>query len=344
MRRSWLPPLLIGLIALLWQTAQLRAAPRQVVVLEGQFRGELRAEERARIGDALWAALDRLGLRRVADIDREAILSGEAELRGCLMRDECLERLGHLLEATHAIGVVLTRTAPTAFQLEVRLFDVDVGEDGAAIKWSCTACGVEQVARHLDTLVESAVQKDAERPRATLLVRSVPPNADVQIDGRKVGFTELVRHVFAGPHDVVVSLPGMAPERTHLDLSGEQRLHLSFSLGVPRPIPLSRPLLVPVPVRTSEVQTVNKGPHGRSRWKLWVGIPLAVVGAAVGVLGATTLGLNGHCATEMDGRCLERYAGSGIGGAEVGIGGVLFGVGAGLIIREGVEQSRARRE
>src|SRR5205085_1191987 len=102
---------------------------------------------------------------------------------------------------------------------------------GAEVSWSCTACGMEEVARKLDGLVEGAVQQDHERPRATLLLRSVPPNADVQIDGRKVGFTEMERSVFAGRHEIVVSRLSLAPEHMVVDVSGEQRLQITFTLG-----------------------------------------------------------------------------------------------------------------
>lgn len=326
------------------------AAPRttQVVVLETRTAGEVRAEDRARIGDALWAALDRLGIRRVADGDREAVLQGGGGLRACLDRDECQERLGRLLEATHVIGVGLTRTAPTAFRLEVQLFDVDVGERGAAIDWSCTACSIEDVAHKLDSLVESTVQKDHERARATLIVRSTPPNADVQVDGRKLGYTELEHRVFAGPHELIVTYPGMAPERMRIEVAGEQRLVLHFQPGQPGEKDASPPAppiagegKSPPPIVVPAPDAGHAGEPGRSRWKLGLGIPLMLLGVAGGGLGVATLVLDGHCA---DAGCAHAYDGKPWGYIEAGIGAGLLAVGVTLVAVDVVQQRRAHRQ
>ncbi len=345
MRRSILLPLLLAIPVLLSSPGPAAAArPAQVVVLETRSQGDLRAQDRARLGDAVWAALDRLGMRRVGDTDREAILSGEADLRTCMDRDECQERLGRLLEATHVIGVSVTRTAPTAFRMQVRLFDVDVGQDGARLDWNCTACSVEDVARKLDSLVDDAVQKDHERPRATLVVRSNPPNADVQIDGRKIGFTELEHHVFAGPHDLVVSRPELVPERTHIDVSGEQRLTLSLNL-TPRTLPLvarPNPAVGPTTSQAPPPQPLQSEGR-RARWMLGLGIPLLVAGAGVVGLGATSLALDGRCA---DARCTYNtgniYRTGTVGIIELAVGAVAVAGGIALIATDAQKQRKAR--
>lgn len=338
-----LPPLLLFLFGLLpsARAAALRSA--QVVVLETRTAGDVRPEERARLGDALWAALDRLGLRRVPDTDREAVLQGEAGLRACLDRDDCLERLGRLLEATHVISAQVVRTAPTAYKVEVRLFDVDVGQNGALIEWSCTGCGIEDVGGKLDTLVESAVQKDNERPRATLLIRSSPPNADVQIDGRKVGFTELERRVFAGPHDIVVSLDrlGLSPEHMHIEVSAEQRLVLSLSPGPPQKVEKPEPVAQPSPVLVP-VPPPARGVERHSRWKLGLGIPLLVAGLGVGGLGVASLLLDGRC-IDNSMPCDKVFDSKLAGYIEIGVGAAAAVTGVALIIADGVEERRLQR-
>lgn len=327
------PPLILLFLLLLPLTSLLPRAARaaQVVVLEPRARGDLRSEERARLGDALWAALDRLGLRRVSDADRDAVLQGEVGLRACLERDECLERLGRLLEAAHVIGVSLERTAPGAHKLSVRLFDVDVGQDGAVVDWTCAACSVEDVARQLDGLVEAAVQKDRQRPRGVLVLRSTPPNADVQIDGRRVGFTELERPIFAGPHEVVVSRLGLSPEHLRIDIGAEQRLLLSLSLNPPG----VRPAAPPVAERTgpgTSALTKTPDPDGpqrprRSYVGLGVGIPLTLLGLGGVGLGVTSLLLDGT-SPAGDSRVYNTRT---LGYIEIGVGAAVAAVGIGLI-------------
>lgn len=329
------PPLILLFLLLLPLTSLLPRAARaaQVVVLEPRARGDLRSEERARLGDALWAALDRLGLRRVSDADRDAVLQGEVGLRACLERDECLERLGRLLEAAHVIGVSLERTAPGAHKLSVRLFDVDVGQDGAVVDWTCAACSVEDVARQLDGLVEAAVQKDRQRPRGVLVLRSTPPNADVQIDGRRVGFTELERPIFAGPHEVVVSRLGLSPEHLRIDIGAEQRLLLSLSLNPPGVRPTA-----PVAERTGPgnatsalTQTPDldapQRPRRRSYVGLGVGIPLTLLGLGGMGLGVTSLLLDGT-SPAGDTRVYNTRT---LGYIEIGAGAAVAAVGIGLI-------------
>jgi hypothetical protein len=349
MRRSTvLLPILLPVLCL-WAADPARAAPRlsQVVVLETRTSGDVRTEDRARIGDALWAALDRLGLRRVPDSDREAVLSGEVGLRGCLDRDECLERLGRLLEATHVIGIALSRTAPTAYKAEIRVFDVDVGLHAAQLDWSCTACSLEDVARKIDSLVEGAVQKDHARPRATLVIRSVPPNADVKIDGKSVGATEVERRVFAGVHDILVQNPRLSlhPEQMRVEVAGEQRLHLLFSLGerVRVAEPAERPP-EPVPVQPAPAPTIEKPPppriERRSRWKLGLGVPLFLVGLAGAGLGAASLALDGRCADEP--ACGKVFDTRLPGIIEASVGGALLVTGVVLLAADGAEQRRLK--
>lgn len=321
MRTSKLLPLLLFVFAVLCPSA---ARAVQVVLLEPQTRGELPPEDRARIGDALWAALDRLGLRRVPDADRDAVLQGEAGLRACLGRDECLERLGHLLEAAHVISVRVERTAPAAHSLSLRFFDVEVGQDDASDQWSCTSCKIDDVGRQLDTMIEAAWRAAERRPRATLVLRSTPPNADVQIDGRKVGFTELERPVFAGEHDVVVSRVGLAPEHLRINLAAGQRLVLALSLTPPTARPLARGA---VDARALTQTAVNERPR-RSYGGIIAGVPLLVLGLGGVGLGVTSLVLDGSCAATP---CTRVYDTRLYGYIEVGAGAVLSALGIGLI-------------
>lgn len=348
MRLSTVCALLLCLVCSLGFGEAATAAPKwpQVVVLETRAPRDLPPAELLRLGDALWAALDRLGLRRVADSDREAILAGEEGLRACLDRDECQEKLGRLLEATHVIGVQLLRGTPAGYRLDLHLFDADVGQMGATASFSCAACKVEEVARQLEGLVESAVARDRERPRGTIVVRTSPPNAEVKLDGRPVGFSELERRVFAGPHDLLVSRVGLWPERMRLEVSGDQRLVVSLSLATRvEPAPAVGAQSVPlVPSRNGSGPAGFVSVPGSRRWLavgLGVGLPLMLGGAAMGVFGGTYLYANGRCVDTPPG-CTRVYSSLLPGALLTGFGAAAFVTGA-VLLGKGVHAGRAQK-
>src|SRR5262245_58644160 len=70
----------------------------EAVVLDAKIVGQLGKEEKARLDAAVTRALDEAQLQVVPPPNRDAILSGEPELRDCFW-SECQDRIGRLLSA-----------------------------------------------------------------------------------------------------------------------------------------------------------------------------------------------------------------------------------------------------
>ena len=172
--------------------------------------------------------------------------------------------------------------------------------------------------------------------RGVLVLRSTPPNADVQIDGRRVGFTELERPIFAGPHEVVVSRLGLSPEHLRIDIGAEQRLLLSLSLNPPGVRPTAPPVAERTGPGTSALtQTPDLDAAQRPRRSyvgLGVGIPLTLLGLGGVGLGVTSLLLDGT-SPAGDTRVYNTRT---LGYIEIGAGAAVAAVGvAGLVPRLG---------
>lgn len=156
------------------------------------------------------------GLSAVDEAELAALWGAEPELRGCSSA-ECQERLGQMVGARVVVRAGATeKKLPTRnsgvplgnWRLSANVFEVTVGEVGASGDADCSSCTQAQAEEVLAGLVCQQVQAAAARPRGIVELRSVPPRADVFINGRRLGFTPYARPAFAGKHDVAVARLG----------------------------------------------------------------------------------------------------------------------------------------
>lgn len=342
------------------------------VVLEPKVEGALGGDEKGHLEAAVVDALRGAQLQVVPGADREAILDGEPELRGC-RTDECQDRIGRLLSAQTVVTWELKRSggggapAPVvpstpaspagkgkggknggpkaapgepppaplltdekgSWQFTVSVFNVAIGAVGDKESAECSRCNVLQARTLLGELVKKAVLLDAARARGTIEVTSTP-NADVAVDGRKLGFTPYKRPAFAGKHEITVSRTGYKShhETINVEEGRKKAVQVTLKQG-----------------SDQEIRTV-RGP--RPVWRIAVGAA-AIGGAALMIgFGGSALSVNGKCVegTEPDGPCpttpvanmmveTRRFATTGLGAGLVSVGAAMAVAGAVLIALPG---------
>lgn len=320
-----------------------RAPATLAAMLEPKIEGDLTKEEQLRLETAVTEGLRRAELDVSPPMEREAILSGEPELRGCRSED-CQERIGRLLGAqsvlTHTWQFQRIGAAPAApepapagvrprrrgavaaptpaapeskgnFTFSAALFNMSVGAIGVKEKTECKACSISDAEQKLTELVKQVVLLEAARPRGRVEVTSTPA-ADVLIDGRKVGFTPYKREAYVGKHELVVTRLGYKSEHQTLDVVEGKKAALSVTLKV-------------------GVDEVGPTPEElrRRRNRLITRVVVGVVGVGVGLglvsVGAGALSVNGLPGLDAMGneRFDTKYNTLAPGGALIAVGSIL---------------------
>lgn len=329
------------------------------VVLESKVEGALGVDERGHLEAAVVDALRGAQLQVVPGADREAILDGEPELRGC-RTDECQDRIGRLLSAQTVVTWELKRSgggvaapgpvvpaAPVApagkgkghknggpraapgepppapllteekgsWQFTVSVFNVAIGAVGDKESAECSRCNVLQARTLLGELVKKAVLLDAARARGTIEVTSTP-NADVAVDGRKLGFTPYKRPAFAGKHEITVSRTGYKSHHETINVEEGRKKSVQVTLK---------------PGADKELREL-RGP--RPKWRIAAGAAAIGVGAVLVGFGASALSVNGQCIMEPVAParvCDQIYRTTGVG-AGLLVPGLLLAAGGAVLI------------
>jgi len=139
----------------------------------------------------------------------------------------------------------------------------------------CERCDAKELESIAGELVIALLRETQARTARTVLdVQTVPPGAQVELDGRIVGLSNLQHVVYPGPHSVAVSKAGYKPRTRNLEaLEGETtvvRVELEADLDAVAPGP------PPLPWPPRDVERPDRG----IRWAPW-----AVTGAGVAITG-----------------------------------------------------------
>jgi len=217
----------------------------------------------------------------------ELVLSAELATRqGCVQDDRCRAELGAQLAAD---VLVMGRIAKEDEAWVARLSTFDVGLDTftARDQVACARCGPKLLEQRLGQLVSSLLKAHRAFGRGTLIVHSRPAGAEVQLDQRRVGVTDLELTVAAGAHTVEVLRDGGATVVLAVEVASHERKLLELEL---RPAKPASTHLVP---RVAAVLPTISHPAGSDQHhgRLWLQI-LGGVALSGGVaLAATGVGL-----------------------------------------------------
>lgn len=269
-----LPLLLVWLLVWLLAAISTAQAAGSAVVQEPELSGSISEAARQTLDAAIADALKEQGFTLAREQERDSILLGESQLRDC-HTPLCLERLGRLLDvqlvAEYRVAVksrIDSEQARSDFELELTLFDVEVGAPGATVKNSCPRCTTAKAAGMLFELTKQAVFENAARSRGAIEIHSKPTNATVFVDGTELGITPYKRGAFAGPHKLVVRHTGYRSQQVDLEVEEGKKRRLDLTL-----------------IAGSDPVDVAQKPLYK-KWWFWVAISGAAVAAGAITAGA----------------------------------------------------------
>lgn len=292
--------------------ALLRAGPAaaqvSVGVLDVSLGGELSADLRGPVEEALIAGLEARGLHVVGNRAlADALGVGHTDLSECTSAsclDDLAERAG-----VDAVVRIAVRGALNVYSLRLEALGLD-GERLAGVDGGCDICNHAELARAVD---EAARLLADDVPRTAAVMISVSPDdARITVDGERVAAGEV--SLAPGARIVEASAEGYAATSYVLEvrLGGHAEVHLELQ----RDIFGSRRAGGPDP----RAMTIAG----------WV---LVAVGAGTLAAGLVDIGIDGLCAggdRDEDGDCADIYTtlwpgvGLAIGGGAVAVTGVIL--------------------
>lgn len=281
------------------------------------------------ISAAAEGALAEAGLLPIAQKARDAILAATPSLRGCLGTLPCQEELAKLLSAQYLLELQLQGERVT-----LRLLDAEVGSWSVGREATCSGCSQDALAQRVLELSRDAVREALGRGRGTLQITAVP-EADVVVDGRRVGRTPLLRAALSGAHSVALHATGYLPHRVPVEVEDGKRhvIDVTLKTDAAPPVAAAAP---PPPVQRAEPapppppRPAAPAPS-RPRWRIGLGVATAIVGAGLLTFGSLALSINGQCGPASmpavpaaGGACDRSYQTGGPGGALIGGGATLI--------------------
>jgi hypothetical protein len=258
-----------------------------VVVLD-QYLGFGQVEQR-RLAQAVEEAVQ---AERLSPLSRELALeaAGEPEPGPCADERRCLLALAEKCEADYLLRVQVRKQAAD-WQLEMELFDVAVHEPAARGATPCAGCSLEQAQKSLATLFAPLYGKANGRPRGTLEVRSEPSDAELLLDGQRLGKTPYTAAVWTGARELVLRKKDHRDERLQVRINDGETAKLEARLQ-----PLEKPAPPPAP-RVEPRFELRR--DRRPTWRLAVGAGALGAGVLMIGLGSSAISFHGRCATDV---------------------------------------------
>ena len=287
-------------------------------------------EERATLRAAIERAARDAGVQLVPQTQIDQAAHTSKDLFDCFVEDRCRADLGLTLRA----GTILTGLISKedgAWTATLGLFDVEVATTAKSLQAACPKCGADAFAPRLAKLTSELIRADRQLGRGTIVVRTRPPGAQVRVDDRPVGSSNLEVAVVAGTHVVELRRDGGQPVSMPVEVRARERKPLEVTMPtVSQPVPVERPSKprVDEPPPTIVVPPPPPGvPEHRAWWKPQriAGVTILAAGIGLAIASIPLLAIDGKCSDE--GACIFKrdtatpgYAllGSGLGLAAVG--------------------------
>jgi hypothetical protein len=269
-------------------------------------------EDRRDWRDAIQRGVEGRGLQLISDANLHYVQSTSRELFDCFTEDRCRTEIGRRLQADLLLSGQISREKDELLA-NLSLFAVDLQMTVKNQVLHCPGCAPAVFRDRLVEAVNDLITADRGLSRATILVRTIPPEAAVRVDGRPAGIGELELIVTAGPHKLQAMHENHDPLLLDVELKPGERLPVELKLP-PKTVHVAPPI---APVKTSW-------------WTMRriAGVTMMAVGAAGIIVGAPLIAISGSCADNICYNFNDDKAG---GGALVGLGTALVAVG-GLVL------------
>lgn len=242
----------------------------------------------------------------------------QEELKRCLARADCVQRLLQRNKLEHALQVRVRQTAlPAANQTAAKAPDrtpdkaPELATDKAATqtlyRWefavtllrtglldparqqelSCSPCTEPQAMAALQDAVSRTLAVGLARARGTLAVSTSPAGAEVRRGDRLLGRTPLSLPAWADEYTLELRHPGHEPVRHTVRVEPEKTAAVEITMpAIPPPPPPALPPVAPPPPPLRW----ERGP--RPRWRLVLGGSVLFLGVALSAVGGLVLGIN----------------------------------------------------
>jgi hypothetical protein len=261
--------------------------------------------------DAIQGSVEGRGLQLISDANLHYVQSTSRELFDCFTEDRCRTEIGRRLQADLLLSGQISREKDELLA-NLSLFAVDLQMAVKNQVVHCPGCAPAVFRDRLVEAVNDLIISDRGLSRATLLVRTIPPEAAVRVDGRPAGIGELEVIVTAGRHKLQATHQNHDPLLVDVEVKPGERLPVELKL----------------PPRTAHVAVI--APVKTSWWTMRriAGVTMLAVGAAGIIAGAPLIAISGSCADNI---CYNFHNDKAAGGALVGLGTALMAVG-GLVL------------
>lgn len=344
------------LLALLGVSSVPLHATAQVLVLEGEYDGELQGDDIDAFNASLEAGLERGAPGQVVSAADTAEALGE--LTACDGGDCALE-IGFTVAASVAVRAEVYAEAEI-YDFAVSVYDLNTGETLVTQTGDCTFCPIAEALDSFGFTAEAAIGAVSPMPEPTRGAEPEPedPLAEVAPDpqeepqptlmpGAAYVEGEIQFNVSVVPDTATISVNGEAvgEGRARLDVAAQELAidvtaagyeayteDVSLRESMTGPIFL-RVVLTPTvaAVTPPRATTGNSGPDFNRRA---VGGTLMGVGAAAAIGGVALLALDGKttCTDGPDYLCEDVWEFTAGGASLTALGGIAIGTGLGLII------------
>lgn len=284
-------------------------------VMLSEYYAGVTPEERYKLEQALEQAIQAARLSPLKE--GLATETGTSEKpAACDDASRCQLERARKLEADLILKVQVKKQPPAQWNLALDLIDVAMGESAAKASAGCPGCKAELAADTLAKLFQPLSAQASARGRGKLEVRSLPPSADVFLDGRSLGKAPVAVAAWSGSRELVLRLPTFAEERRSIEIADGQTTSLEVQLSLPQqPVPIQ-------PATTKEWRRAK-----RPLWRIIAGSLIAGTGLLLAGQGILGIAINGQPATLPDGT--EGFYSSGTLGTATLVGGLLM-IGSGI--------------
>lgn len=191
----------IGSWLLLASTA---AHADKIAIIGIEVVGDAAPELSAQLARSTATGLEAEGAQVVSLEDVRVSLRSSQELIGCAST-ACLQRVGELVGASRFVRAKM-ESIGAAYTVELILMSAGEG-DGVVkrIEDTCTACTVTELN---ELATKTAARLLSEPARSAVVIATVPPGANVLVDGESVGESPYTGTLAPGDHTVVARLDG----------------------------------------------------------------------------------------------------------------------------------------
>jgi len=273
-------------------------APRVVVAPDLRASGGVDDAARAAFLAGVQEGVEASGAALVAPKTLSGALVDHPEYARC-DDDRCWLALA---AATKAQAVVAGEVGKDAvkgererarYTFKLRLYDAEAADFTSAVEDVCGRCTEPELQTILRDATKQLFAGEKRPPTAPLAVSSTPPDAEVRIDGRLLGLTDLVQPIAAGAHHLSVEKRGLQPADLEVALVAGTR----YRVAVRWPDPHGAPVVEqgePKPIDQVQLIPVPSSERLSPSAKLWIGVGSGTLGVGLAALGIGLIAVDGH--------------------------------------------------